>query len=327
MRTRVTMKKNRKYFKSMPCPLCGSSGSRRRYPINKAYAEEMSGIDITDVDIGVDECMRCGHQFVQPAPQPPFLKAFYSSYMSEAKDGFYMERASEVIPPGFRSRYGEWLDRVRDALKMQRPVLLDVGTGLGMFLRLAKEKGFEVAGVEPNREAATELERRYGINVHCCLLEDLSTRDKYDAITMLDIIEHMSDPRKAIDIVKGVLKPGGLLLIEVPVRDSFIHWIVKGVYRATLSRVKRPIHLVYGVHHLQYFSSRSIRAFLEENGFKVVMSGFDESDVKALCKRPGKGAFSMARTLVYNAAMRGAFLAGKTVGRQNKLIIISRKES
>lgn len=321
------MKKSRKYFKNMPCPLCGSSGSRRRYPVNKAYANEMSGIDITEVDIGVDECVKCGHQFVQPSPQPQFLKAFYSSYMSEAKDGFYMERASEVITPGFRSRYGKWLDRVREALKTQSPVLLDVGTGLGMFLRLAKEKGFEVAGVEPNREAATELENRYGISVHCCLLEDLSTKEKYDAVTMLDIIEHMSDPRKAIDIVNGVLKPGGLLLIEVPVRDSFIHWAVKGVYRATLSRVKRPILQVYGVHHLQYFSSRSIKVFLEENGFKVVMCGYDESDVKALCKRPGRGVFSMAKTLAYNSAMRGAFLAAKTVGKQNKLLIIGRKES
>ena len=65
------------------------------------------------------------------------------------------------------------MDReIRSILDVNVPKLLDVGCGLGMFLRLAREKGFQVYGIEPNAEAVERLEKRCSIKAYNTLLED-----------------------------------------------------------------------------------------------------------------------------------------------------------
>jgi len=291
------------------------------FPIDTEFAGRISGMDLSGLHVGVARCDGCGHQFIWPVPQPAFLEAFYATYMSVAKDGFYRERSRQEIPVSFRKYYGWWLDRLRAA--GGQGSLLDVGSGLGMFLRLAKEHGFEVAGVEPNREAADALEERYGIPVHRCLLEELNTPAEYDVVSMWDLLEHVPDPRAAMVKVREVLKPGGLLVLETPVRDSFIHWLAKGLYRVSAGRIRRPLFRVYGIHHLQYFSEDSIRGFLADYGFEVIEARRDETDVHALLKQPGSG--NRLKVEAYNTAMRGAFLLARLLKKRNKLIILARR--
>lgn len=62
---------------------------------------------------------------------------------------------------------------MRTTLGVSDPVLLDVGCGLGMFLRLARDHGFTVRGLEPNTEAVERLQAEYEIFVHNTLLEEL----------------------------------------------------------------------------------------------------------------------------------------------------------
>lgn len=311
-------------FRVEQCPICGLDESETAYPINKSYASSRSGINVSKVPLGVARCKECGHQFIQPVPQPEFLRAFYASYMSIAKNGFYRDRNREKIPSSFRQRYGRWLERIR--VLGGGGSLLDVGSGLGTFLRLARERGFEVTGIEPNREAATMLRERYGIFVHNCMLEELNVADRYDVITMWDLLEHVPDPRLALGKSHELLGPRGLLVLETPARDSFIHWLAKGIYHASNGRIKKPLFRVYGVHHLQYFSERSLKGFLANCGFEVVEVHRDQTEVEALFQRPkGNGIVSRAKTVAFNTAIRGAFLLARLTGKQNKLIVFARK--
>jgi 2-polyprenyl-3-methyl-5-hydroxy-6-metoxy-1,4-benzoquinol methylase len=313
-----------KLFEVQPCPVCGFAGSTTMYPVNKAYAVSRSGFDVSDVPLGVAECDRCGHLFIQPVPQSRFLKAFYANYMSIAKDGFYRDRNREEIPSAFRRRYGRWLGRVGD-LADEGP-LLDVGSGLGTFLRLAEEYGFEVAGIEPNHEAATTLRERCGLRVHNCMLEDFENSERYAVITMWDLLEHLPDPRLALGKSRELLRPRGLLVLETPARDSFIHWLAKGAYRISGGWIKRPLFRVYGVHHLQYFSESSLRRFLADNGFEVIEVYRDQTEVEALIQRPkANGRAGQVKTLAFNTAIRGAFSLARLTGRQNKLVVFARR--
>lgn len=308
-------------FRQNVCPVCSAERLTGVFPIDTEFAGQISGMDLSGLYVGVAHCEGCGHQFIWPVPQPAFLKAFYATYMSVAKDGFYRDRSRREIPDSFRKYYGQWLERLRAA--GGQGSLLDIGSGLGMFLRLAREYGFEVAGVEPNREAADALEKRYGIPVHRCLLEELDTPAEYNVVSMWDLLEHVPDPRKAMLKAHEVLRPGGWLVLETPVRDSIIHWLAKGLYRISAGRIRRPLFRVYGIHHLQYFSEESIRWFLADNGFKVIEARRDETNVHALLKQPESG--SRMKTEAYNAAMRGAFLLARLLRKQNKLIVLARR--
>ena len=312
---------DRDLFQYTACPVCRGNDRTIAYPIDKVSAGVLSGVDLSQIDIGVAVCGVCGHQFIQPTPQPAFLKAFYESYMSWAKDGFYRERSREEIPASFREHYGGWLKRVH-AINGGGS-LLDVGTGLGMFLRRAREHGFEVAGVEPNGEAVKFIQEHYGINVHNCLLEELDASHAYDVVTMWDLLEHLADPHTAIRSIHGMLRPGGLVALETPARDSFIHWLVKGAYRASGGRVRKPLFRVYGLHHLQYFSEESMRNFLAHNGFEIVEIQRDQTDVAALLLRPGKA--SPAKILAFNTCIKGAFFMARVTRKQNKLMVLARR--
>lgn len=73
--------------------------------------------------------------------------------------------------------------------------LLDVGCGNGIFLATMKELGWEVAGVEPDRQAARVAREQFGLNVHVGTLEEAGFADgTFDAITMSHVVEHLADP-------------------------------------------------------------------------------------------------------------------------------------
>ncbi len=310
------------FIRETHCPVCGEKNITFRFPIDERYAYQHTGIDTSETGLGVVSCDRCSHQFIAPIPTGEFLSRFYASYMSSAKSGFYQARAKEKIPESFRAYYSPWLERIKSACDKDCVNLLDVGCGLGMFLRLAREKGFDVQGVEPNKEAVDRLDSVYSIKAHHCLLEDYSGEERFDAVTMWDLLEHLAQPKNAIQKIHSILHPNGLLVLEIPIRDSLLHWTAKGLFRLSFGKIQRPLFLTYGVHHLQYFSERSIIEFVEHNGFKVVEHERAETSLDALRKNGGG-----LKAELYNHALAMMFSLARLIGKQNKLVLIARKIS
>jgi 2-polyprenyl-3-methyl-5-hydroxy-6-metoxy-1,4-benzoquinol methylase len=315
-----------KYFNMSPCPVCGVAASKPSYPIYKRYASEVSGVDLASVPIKVDICQNCGHQFIQPVPTPSFLRLFYSAYMEKAKDGFYRERYQSDIPTTFRHRYGRWLDRMVQ-LSVKGGKLLDVGAGAGMFLRLAQQDyKFSVSGIEPSVEEARMLRELFGISVHNCFLEEVKAEQEYDIVTMWDLLEHLPNPGAALKKARELLKTKGLLVIEIPLRDSFVHCLVKTLYWLSCKRIQRPLTLVYGIHHLHYFSQRSISDFVEENGFKIIEIYRVGTDLSALRRRSSNNILSYTAIFLYNTCLSVAFGIARILRMQNKCIIFAQKK-
>lgn len=137
---------------------------------------------------------------------------------------------------------------------------------------------------------------------------------------MWDLLEHLAHPTKAIKQVHAMLNPGGLLALEVPVRDSLLHWIAKASYRLSFGWIVRPVYLVCGVHHLQYFSERSVKVFLEQCDFQVIECCRAETDISAL-KRNNPGLKSRA----YNMILETLFFLARILKKENKIVIIAKK--
>lgn len=311
------------YFSEVNCSCCGSSSKQRLYRVDMAYAQAMSGIAIEKPFPEVCRCDNCGHQFINPEPNDQYLAQFYSNYMSRAKTGFYRDRYSEAIPESFRDKYSPYLRQIESYVEMPSR-LLDIGSGLGMFLRLAKEYGYEVEGLEPNTESANRVNQEYGIKVNNMLLSrfDVSDIEAYQVVTMWDLLEHLRDPQKALEGVANIMSDNGVLVMEIPVRDSVLHYTAKMLYKASFGRISRPLYLVCGVHHLNYFSEQGIRRLLEDKGFRVLRAERTETNLQSL--RRG-GAQSSGAQRIFNMALSAMFSIARLLRMQNKLIIYAKK--
>lgn len=112
--------------------------------------------------------------------------------------------------------------------------LLDVGFGPGFLLAAARERGWNATGVDPS-PFSVERARAMGFEAHEGLLEDLRLPEaSFDAVALMQVVEHVVDPRPLLAECRRVLRPGGALLVATPnpasllarlKREGFNYWI------------------------------------------------------------------------------------------------------
>jgi SAM-dependent methyltransferase len=92
----------------------------------------------------------------------------------------------------------------------------DLGCGCGMMLLRLSEK-YEPVGLDGSRHAI-EFARRRGVTAKLgALPEDVPlSRESYDAVLMLDVLEHLKYDRASVEVAASLLKPGGILICTVP---------------------------------------------------------------------------------------------------------------
>lgn len=134
--------------------------------------------------------------------------------------------------------------------------LLDVGCSAGLFLQEARACGWDVTGVEPSRWLAEQARGRLGADVVVCAPFETATLEpsSYDVVTLWDVLEHVTDPEAFLTKAESLLKPGGLLVVNVPNLRS---WIARAFGR------RWPLLLP---EHLFYFSPRSLQLLFSQHG-------------------------------------------------------------
>jgi SAM-dependent methyltransferase len=132
---------------------------------------------------------------------------------------------------------------------------LEIGCGDGTFLGMLAER-FEVQGVEPSR-AAAELARTKTLDVRNEYFDPAAFDRPFDVVASRFVLEHIFEPHAFIEGIKRVLKPGGLLLLEVPNYD--------------LQRKDARFFEFYR-EHVFYFDAHTLVGFLYRHGFSLVKS-------------------------------------------------------
>ena len=163
------------------------------------------------------ECAACGFVFC-PELDHDATRAIYEG-------GEYQQR-QEYVDEGLAT------DRMRNAESRLRWVLqvvprterlLDVGAAAGTFVCAAGNAGFDAFGVEPSPEFAHYGREHFGVDVQDGRLEDLVGLDEsVDVITMWHVLEHIPQPVRALETAGRLLKPDGLLILEVPNAESIM---------------------------------------------------------------------------------------------------------
>jgi SAM-dependent methyltransferase len=135
--------------------------------------------------------------------------------------------------------------------------LLDVGTSIGLFLRLALDRGWDGLGTEFGRRALAYAKDELGVPVGDSPIEQLEGR--YDVVSVLSVLEHVNRPREFMGHVSRLLKPGGASYLIVPNVASLA------------TRVLHERAATFdGRNHLLYFSPTTLRDLLAREGFEVV---------------------------------------------------------
>ena len=84
-------------------------------------------------------------------------------------------------------------------------------------MRNAEEKGFEPYGAELNPKLAKYTKEKLGYKVFQGEFQKLNINgENFDAITIIDVLEHLVDPMQVIKTISKGLRPGGLAYIKVP---------------------------------------------------------------------------------------------------------------
>jgi SAM-dependent methyltransferase len=140
--------------------------------------------------------------------------------------------------------------------------ILDVGFGLGFLLEAARDRGWSCVGVDPS-QFSVERARRQGFEAHLGLLQDLKLPEaSFDAVSLMQVVEHILDPRDLLAECRRVLRPGGALLVATPnpasllatvKREGFNYWIP-------------PVHCVW-------YSPDALHRLLVDAGLEPVRLG------------------------------------------------------
>src|SRR5262249_53138007 len=100
--------------------------------------------------------------------------------------------------------------------------ILDVGCGSGTLLGLLKQRGFQVRGVDFSAEAAAIAKSENGVNVAVGSIEEARFSNRsFDIVTLFHVMEHVTNPRRVLAEVARVLKPDGVVVLQVPNIESW----------------------------------------------------------------------------------------------------------
>jgi SAM-dependent methyltransferase len=225
-------------FTAVTCPACG-------------------GADVSDhfsnsVGFSFDVCGQDGTVYMNPAPAPATLERLYNdeSYTTHwlnpaainALDPADYDRPAAAIAPAPGQTW------------------LDVGCSTGEFLKFARDR-FECHGVEINPERAA-VGRERGFNVTAGTLADVAGSERFDVISMLQVIEHLVDPTQSLADVGRLLKPDGIFYFNTPCVDSASF----GLFRERHSHVSS-----FG--HVCLYTKAGLARLAERCGFEMIDHG------------------------------------------------------
>jgi SAM-dependent methyltransferase len=233
--------------RAVRCNLCGADDAEVVFPKGRAQLHQ------------IVRCRRCGLMYANPQEHV------------DCEDFAAREPGAAYDPalPGHRQYYEKQLTQLPDNLRALRVLnglfprrgdLLEIGCFAGIFLNRIRSDGWRVKGLDPDRPVANYARATYGLEIIEGVLPSPALADaSFDAVVLLHVIEHFSDPSANVREIRRLLRPGGVFVVETPRFNSLLFKL--------LGRRERSIQNCNG--HIYFFTEHTLSALLERQGFKV----------------------------------------------------------
>jgi SAM-dependent methyltransferase len=210
------------------------------------------------------ECRSCGMRFlsVQPAPEA-FAELYSAAYFEQdfrcgRSDAAYFDE----------SAFHDEDQALLDEFARHGPVgrLLEVGCAGGWLLKHARERGWQIQGVEISDAGVTHA-RSLGLEVfHGDLRSARLPSGSFDVVYMGDVLEHVPDCRAVLAETRRVLAPGGRLHLRGPITT---HSLARSLGLNLYGALGRSIALREPPYHLWEFRPRPLASLLRATGFEL----------------------------------------------------------
>lgn len=285
------------------CPLCRSSDLRSKYILSQ---------------FGILSCNQCELVFLWPRPTPEEIRELFENLYTngegsvpELKSYYSFCYDDEPANP-LVQLYESWLDRIER--HRQPGKILDVGCGTGLFLSVARRRGWEPFGIDESEEATSHARDHFGLDVRIGEFSQFAAEGlSFDAITGWDILEHAREPVPLLEAMRESLAPGGVVSLSTPNQRNIIDVIAAAMYRASGKRVTGPLEKFYIEQHFIYFTPETLADALCRGGFEVMEMDLESTDLRRLTLSPPM-----------RLVLESMFAAARVLKLENRLFSVSR---
>jgi len=214
----------------------------------------------TKFGLNLVKCKHCGLVYANPRLIEEEIFERYESPLFFEEYLTALNATSTSFDLGFIRSHYYFIIGLIDRFFAPGKKLLDVGCGAGFFLKIAGETGWNAEGIEISKVASEYAKNVVNVNVYRSKLEDIKfSTESFDLVTMLDIIEHLTDPLRTLEETYRILKSQGIVIVSTPDVRSLSRMFL-GKHWAILSPAE----------HLYNFSKKTLHAVLSEANFRVL---------------------------------------------------------
>ena len=293
------------------CGLCGA----------RSFTELLDEARLWKVPAGrrMLRCQRCS--LVQIAPRDTATTDYDGDYFDSCQDFAEGTLRHSARVSVFRQRLGE-ISRRGDPGR-----LLDVGSAMGDFLRLARDQfHWKVVGLDISEWAAERARALHGLDVQVAVVSEATfCPGEFDVVHANHVLEHMPAPLAALRKFWVWLKPGGYLFIEVPNEMDNLPWhldVLLGRTRINGSLARQRTPRSQPTPHLYFFTRETLSHILLEAGFEIADLR-TRTDTASCGVWPSESFPDEAKLKI--AAYRLTRRIGQWIGKGTNVMAIARK--
>ncbi|MFA5358759.1 MAG: class I SAM-dependent methyltransferase [Patescibacteria group bacterium] len=206
--------------------------------------------------VGIVVCRNCGFIFQSVGLTQQETALYYNREYYQRQTSFLEKMLVLFL---------EWLVAIEIGKNRSGGLILDIGCGEGNFLNSMKRNGWRTFGIDTSAVACEVATKKLGndavvLNKN---LEDCGFADNYfDVVTLWHVLEHIENPDRLLTEIRRILKPNGMLVVEVPNLSSPVFKLTKQGYFS----FDDPTHLYH-------FSAKTLNKLIEKNGFSFKKRG------------------------------------------------------
>ena len=221
-------------MKCVTCDICGSDEKTMFYESHPYSAGPLV------------KCVKCGLVYVSPR--------------IKGKQKYEDEEIEETYLQELKWKVAVFKERMKIITKyVCKGRLLDIGCYTGDFLNMAKHDGWHCFGIEPSVSLSQYVRGKYDIEVFHEFLENVKFETNFfDVVTMFHVLEHLDSPTRQLEEIHRILRPGGILVIEVPNVENWIR------------RLRKNTSWTFNRQHYYHFSYATLQKMLEKGGFSLL---------------------------------------------------------
>lgn len=225
-----------KYTEKRSCPVCSENNE-------KILFDKEGGSYV--------KCYQCQMVYLNPVFKDDYLEDYYRNNHSVQSE--VVENDSDF----YSKLYNQGLDSVEN-LFTENSSILDIGCSAGVFLDIAKNRGWSTFGIELNETEFLHCKNK-GHTVYNADISEVDLAARFDVISLWDVFEHIKDGRRYLSDLKQYLNSKGVVFLQIPSADALAARILQ-----------QNCNMFDGLEHVNLYSLKAINKLADDCGFDLL---------------------------------------------------------